>query len=208
MPRLEFWYEFASNYSYLSALRIEALAAARGVEVVWRPFLLGPIFRAQGWTSSPFNLYPAKGRHMRRDMDRLTRARDLPLVWPETFPADTLTAARLALIGERDGWVAPFSEAVFSAEFGAGRDIARPEVLAEILGQLGLDAEACLAEAASAPVKAALRARGDEAVARDIFGAPSFVTPDRELFWGDDRLEQALDWCAGHDGCATSVTIT
>ena len=75
MPHLAFWYEFASNYSWLSAMRIEELAAARGVAVVWRPFLLGPIFRAQGWTSSPFNLYPAKGRHMRRDMERITVAR-------------------------------------------------------------------------------------------------------------------------------------
>ena len=58
-PKLEFWYDFASTYSYLSAMRIEALAAPAGVEIVWRPFLLGPIFQAQGWTTSPFS--PAYG---------------------------------------------------------------------------------------------------------------------------------------------------
>ena len=63
-PRLTFWYEFASSYSYLSAMRIDAAAQAAGVEVVWQPFLLGPIFKAQGWTSSPFSLYPAKGRYI------------------------------------------------------------------------------------------------------------------------------------------------
>ena len=197
MPRLEFWYEFASNYSWLSAMRIEAMAAERGVEVVWKPFLLGPIFRAQGWTSSPFNLYPAKGRYMRRDMARLAAERGLPLVWPETFPANGLTAARLALIGEREGWVAPFTRAVFAAEFSQGRDISDPAVLSEILLSLDLDAERLLAEATSETVRAALRARGDEAGARDLFGAPSFVTEDGDLFWGDDRLAQALDRAAG-----------
>lgn len=196
MPKLEFWYEFASNYSWLSAMRIEALAAERGVEVVWRPFLLGPIFRAQGWATSPFNLFPAKGRHMRRDMERIAGARGLALRWPETFPANGLGAARLALIGERDGWVAPFSRAVFAAEFGAGRNIAAPDVLASILATLGLDAAALFAEAASDGIRATLKSRTEAAMASDIFGAPSFVTPDGELFWGDDRLEQALAWTA------------
>src|SRR4051812_6143488 len=71
-PVLEFWYEFASTYSYLSAMRIEKLAEAAGVEIRWRPFLLGPVFASNGWTTSPFNLYPAKGRHMWRDMERET----------------------------------------------------------------------------------------------------------------------------------------
>jgi 2-hydroxychromene-2-carboxylate isomerase len=196
MPRLEFWYEFASNYSWLSAMRIEAMAAERGVEVVWKPFLLGPIFRAQGWATSPFNLFPAKGRHMRRDMARIAAERGLPLVWPETFPANGLIAARIALIGEREGWIAPFSRAVFTAEFSRGRDIADPAVLMEVVLSLGLDAERLLAEASSETVRAALRVRSEEAGARDLFGAPTFVTEDGELFWGDDRLAQALDWAA------------
>lgn len=198
MARIEFWYEFASNYSWLAAVRIEDLARDAGHEVVWRPFLLGPIFRAQGWNSSPFNLFPAKGRHMRRDMERLTQARGLPLVWPAVFPANSLVAARLALVGERHGFVAPFSRAVFAAEFQEGRDIADRALLAEILTSLGLDAEAMLAEAGSPEIKAALVARTEEATARGIFGAPSLFTPDGELFWGDDRLEQAIAWMADH----------
>ena len=198
MPRLEFWYEFASNYSWLAAMRIEPLAEAAGVEIVWRPFLLGPIFRAQGWDTSPFNLYPAKGRHMRRDTARLAAARGQPLVWPATFPADGLAAARLALIGETEGWVAPFTRAVYTAEFSHGRDIADPAVLAAILADLGLEPTPLLARARDPAVKAALRARFEEAAARDLFGAPSFVTPDGELFWGDDRLEQALAWVGEH----------
>ena len=83
--RLEFWYEFASTYSYLSAMRMEELARAAGVAVVWKPLLLGPIFRAQGWSTSPFNLYPAKGRYMVREMERLTAARGLRFKMPSPF---------------------------------------------------------------------------------------------------------------------------
>ena|ERR1700674_3875011 len=77
-PTLTFWYEFASTYSWLAAERIDALAAAAEVEIHWRAFLLGPIFVAQGWNSSPFNLYPAKGNNMWRDMERLCALMGLP----------------------------------------------------------------------------------------------------------------------------------
>jgi DSBA-like thioredoxin domain len=99
MPRLTFWYEFASTYSYLSAMRIEAAAAAADVEVVWQPFLLGPIFQAQGWTTSPFNIYPAKGHYMVRDVGRMAAARGLKFHMPDPFPANALKAVRLAIIG-------------------------------------------------------------------------------------------------------------
>jgi 2-hydroxychromene-2-carboxylate isomerase len=102
--RLEFWYDFASTYSYLSAMRIEALAARAGVEVLWKPLLLGPIFRAQGWDNSPFKIYPAKGRYMVRDMERLAAARGLLFKLPWPFPQNSLHAARLALsVSPRDG---------------------------------------------------------------------------------------------------------
>src|SRR5262244_3126673 len=88
---LTFWYEFASTYSWLAAERIEAVAAQEGVAVVWRPFLLGPIFAAQGWTSSPFNLFPAKGRNMWRDMERQCVRMGLPpIVRPDPFPQNSL----------------------------------------------------------------------------------------------------------------------
>lgn len=197
MPRLEFWYEFASSYSYLSVMRISDLAKQAGVEVTWRPFLLGPIFKSQGWDTSPFNLYPVKGRYMIRDMQRLAESRGLPFVMPPTFPANGLKAARLALIGADEGWIEPFTRAVFEAEFGRGEDIAQPAVIEKALSGLGLDSASLLARAEEPEIKQRLKDQTAEAASRGIFGAPSFITEDGELFWGDDRLEQALAWAAG-----------
>ena len=191
---LAFWYEFASTYSYLSAMRIEAESRSRGIDVDWRPFLLGPIFKRQGWNSSPFEVYPLKGIYMWRDMERQCELYGLPLLRPEAFPQNGLLAARLVLLGRAEGWAPAFTRAVYQAEFGEGRDISRPELLAGILMELGLDADALLAAAGGDEVKAALKAQGAEADRLGLFGSPSFVASDGELFWGNDRLEQAFDW--------------
>lgn len=192
---VEFWFEFASTYSYPAAMRIEQLAAERGVPVVWQPFLLGPIFAAQGWSDSPFNLYPAKGRYMWRDLERVCAALDLPLVRPSGFPRSGLTAARVAVAGANEPWLPGFIRGVYHANFALDRDVADPAVIRGILDDLGLAADALFQAAASDEVKARLRAQTQTAIERGIFGAPSFVVGD-ELFWGNDRLEDALAWHA------------
>ena len=193
-PTLDFWFEFASTYSYPAAMRIAPLAAASGVDVRWRPFLLGPIFKAQGWDNSPFNLYPAKGRYMWRDLARICDALSLPFVQPATFPQTTLLAARVAMIALAQGWGEDFCRAVYACEFGEGRNIGEPENIAAVLRALGQDVDVVLQQAQADAIKSALRAQTDEAQRLGIFGAPSFVTADGELFWGNDRLEAALEW--------------
>src|SRR3954469_15437391 len=182
-PVLEFWYEFASTYSYLSAMRIEKLAEAAGVEIRWQPFLLGPIFASNGWTTSPFNLYPAKGRHMWRDMERETASLGLPLVVPDPFPQNALLAARVALAGADHPWCPTFTKAVYRAEFGEGRNIADQEVIRSLLAHMGLDAQKVLATAQADDNKARLKSETADAMGRGIFGAPTFFTPDGEMFW-------------------------
>lgn len=191
---VDFWFEFASTYSYPAAMRIGALAREQDVAVRWRPFLLGPIFKAQGWSNSPFNLYPAKGRYMWRDLERICAALGMPFVKPAVFPQNTLLASRVALIALEQSWGENFCRAVYAAEFGEGRDIGEPETLAAILRRLGQEADHLIAQAQSDAVKAQLRTQCEEAQALGIFGAPSFVTPDGELFWGNDRFETALQW--------------
>jgi len=193
MPKIQFWYEFASNYSYLSAMRIEALAGDHGVDVAWKPFLLGPIFAAQGWNTSPFNIYPAKGRHMIRDMERTCADRGLTFRLPEPFPQNSLKAARLAVIGADEGWAPAFTRALFALAFGEGASL-DDAVLAQALAIAGQDAEAMMLRARNADIKARLKQQNEQAQALGIFGAPSFITESGELFWGDDRLEQALAW--------------
>ncbi|BCW89543.1 2-hydroxychromene-2-carboxylate isomerase [Alphaproteobacteria bacterium SO-S41] len=196
---VEFWFEFASTYSYLAAARIEALARSRDVAVAWRPFLLGPIFSAQGWTTSPFNIYEAKGRNMWRDMERLAQLYGLPFAKPSVFPQNGLKAARLALALPDGPRRAAFVKAVYAANFAHDEPIAEDAVLDGILHGLGEDVAALHAVAATPEIKDALRTNTATAIAKGVFGAPAVICADGELFWGNDRLEHALDWAARLD---------
>jgi len=188
---LEFWFEFASTYSYPAAARVEAAASDAGVALAWRPFLLGPIFRAQGWNDSPFNLQPVKGRYMWRDLERICAGLELPFRRPTAFPRNGLLAARVACRFADEPWCPAFVRAVYRANFAEDRDIAEPSVVASCLAAIGQSPNDCLAEANGDANKERLRAQTERAIALGIFGAPSFVVGD-ELFWGNDRLEAAL----------------
>jgi 2-hydroxychromene-2-carboxylate isomerase len=191
MPEIDFFYEFASTYSYIAAMRIAPLAQAAGVTVRWRPFLLGPIFKAQGWDTSPFNLYPAKGRYMVRDCEREAAANGLTFRLPEPFPQNTLLAARVAAAALEEGWGEEFSRKVYRAQFAERRQVGDRDVIGEIVDALGQNGAAALARAGSDDIKGKLRRNTAEAQRHGIFGAPSFIAGG-ELFWGNDRLEQAL----------------
>lgn len=193
-PAVDFWFEFASTYSYPAFMRVQKQADEAGVTVRYRPFLLGPIFKAQGWATSPFNIYEVKGRYMWRDLERLCADLSIPFCRPDPFPQNSLLAARVAVAGEGQAWHAAFCRGVFRAQFGEGRRIDDPAVIAAILEKAGAPAAAILIHAGSDPVKLRLRAETEEAARLGIFGAPTFVTADGELFWGNDRLETALAW--------------
>jgi len=196
VAKIDFFYEFASTYSYLAAMRIDDLALEYDVDVRWRPFLLGPIFKAQGWDTSPFNVYPDKGRYMARDLERLAEAQGLPkFKMPKTFPAHSILPSRVALCFKGE-MRAAFSRAAYDAEFAAGKDIADPKVIEAVLTALGEDAAKIFEKVNTQPIKDALRAETEAAQKLKIFGAPAFVTEDGEMFWGNDRLEMALDWAA------------
>jgi 2-hydroxychromene-2-carboxylate isomerase len=193
MARVDFWYEFASTYSYPAAMRVESLAAAHGIELTWRPFLLGPLFAAQGWRDSPFNIYPAKGRYMWRDMRRVCDRLGLPLTRPDPFPQHSLLAARIALILPESARPA-FSRSVYLAEFGQGQAISEAGALAPIIEALGFDSNETLERAQSADNKERLRAECARAADLGLPGAPCLVASDGEVFWGNDRLEEGLEW--------------
>lgn len=191
---IQFWFDFASTYSYPTAMRIEALAASRGITVAWRAFLLGPIFNQQGWNDSPFNIYPSKGQYMWRDLERICHDLRLPLKRPSVFPRNGLLAARVVSRFSDASWLPAFVRSVYSANFEQDQDISAQPVIEQCLVQIGQDPSAVIAQAQLPESKDKLRARTEEAMRLGIFGAPSMVVGD-ELFWGNDRLEDSLSWC-------------
>ena len=191
-PIIEFWFEFASTYSYLSVMRIEHEARQHGVAVIWQPFLLGPIFRALGMENSPFVLQKDKGAYVWRDMARQCRKYGLRWTQPTAFPRPGVLPLRIALLGVDQPWIGSFCRRVMELNFVHDQDINRPDAMASILTDLGLPAAELLRQAAqSEPVKSQLRQQTDEARQRGIFGAPTFFVGS-EIFWGNDRLDDAL----------------
>ncbi|MDQ1830632.1 2-hydroxychromene-2-carboxylate isomerase [Massilia scottii] len=196
-PQIEFWFDFGSNYSYLSTMRIEALAAAQGVRVLWKPFLLGPVFKSLGWTTSPFVLQKEKGAYVWRDMQRQCDKYGLPWTQPGTFPRRALLPLRVALLGAGEAWIGAFCRRIMQCNFVEDREIDDAALVGEVLTALGLDAAALIAGAGTDENKLAMRAQGEQAMRRRVFGAPMFFARD-EMFWGNDRLEDAVAWAAGH----------
>ncbi len=193
-PHIEFWFEFASTYSYVGAMRIEEECARAGVPLRWKPFLLGPLFTEQlGIQDSPFNVQPVRGRYMWRDLERLCAKHGIPWKKPAAFPRRSILAARTACALEGDPRQGECIRGLFRANFAEDRDIADPSVVGAVLRACGADAETVLARAGSPEAKAALRANTERARASGIFGAPDCVVGD-ELFFGQDRIADALAW--------------
>ncbi len=191
--KIEFWFDFASTYSYPCAMRIEKLAQKNNLEVVWRPFLLGPIFNKQGWNDSPFNIYQVKGEYMWKDLQRICNDLGLPLKRPDKFPQNGLLAARIAVTFANEPWIPSFIKAVFSANFEHNEDISSPAVLSDCLVYIGENPERIMSDATNLIAKDLLTRQTNEALTRGIFGSPSFLV-NGELFWGNDRLERAIQW--------------
>jgi 2-hydroxychromene-2-carboxylate isomerase len=202
---IEFWFEFGSNYSYLSVMRIEDAARRHGVAIAWKPFLLGPILRALGMETSPFLLQKEKGVYVWQDMPRQCRKYGLAWTQPTTFPRLAVLPMRVALLGAETPWIGAFSRAVMELNFAHDRDINTPEALAPLLTGLGLSAADVLHQAHSDVVKAQLRAQTDQARGKGIFGAPTFFVGEA-MFWGNDRLDDALLFAAAEQKAAGAVS--
>ena len=192
---MEFWFDFGSNYSYLAAMRLGPLAERAGVKVLWKPFLLGPIFKSFGWESSPFVLQKAKGAYAWRDMEREAARLGIAFKRPTTFPRGSVLGHRVALAAAGERWQVDFCQALFQRNFALDQDIEGVEAVSEVLASVGQASDIWIARAGGEAVKLGLRAQTEEAKARGVFGAPTFFAGE-EMFWGNDRLEQALAWAA------------
>lgn len=192
MPSMEVWIEYSSTYSYLTVARIGRLAAQHRVTLDWQPFFLPPVREHHG-LGFPFPEASAKTAYMWRDLER--RADQLGIAYqrPSAYPVNSLPTARVAMVGKPHGWCQRFTEAVFRLHWTEGCLIGTGDNLHRALTHLGLDVAEVLQMANSPANKEALKAQTPLAIERGIFGAPSFVVGE-ELFWGDDRLEEAMAW--------------
>ena len=190
--QIEFWFDFSSNYSYLSAMRIESAAAGRGVGVTWVPFLLGPIFASFGWSTSPFVLQKEKGAYVWRDMERQCARHGIAFKRPSEFPRSATLPMRIAAAHADRDWMPAFCKAIMSMNFEHDRAVNGVEPSESVLRFLGVDARQVMTEAESEAGRSALRRNTTEAQIRRIFGAPMFFA-GTEMFWGNDRLEDALE---------------
>ena len=197
LPEIEFWFEFGSNYSYLSVMRIEDEARRHGVQIAWKPFLLGPIFRSLGMENSPFVLQKEKGAYVWRDMARQCRKYGLDWVMPGVFPRLGVLPLRVALLGAKTVWIGEFCRQVMLLNFARDQDINEPQGIGRILEELGLPPLDILKETQAELTKTRLREQTEEARLRGIFGAPTFFVGE-EMFWGNDRLDDALLFAAEH----------
>ena len=197
MHKLQFWFGYASTYSYLSVARIARLASERGVEVDWQPISLLPIFAERGMDRGPFLPYPDKLEYMWRDLERRAARHGLSYKRPTVYPPSTRLVTRVGVLAGQEGWCREFTEAVFNLHWTEGRYIGTEDNLDAALTLLGREKSKVLADSSGAYIDEALAARTARVKELKLFGAPSFTVGD-ELFWGDDRLEDAIDWAASH----------
>ncbi|MFP8780137.1 2-hydroxychromene-2-carboxylate isomerase [Hydrogenophaga sp. RWCD_12] len=191
LPTIDFWFEFGSNYSYLSAMRIEEAAAQRGVTVNWRPFLLGPIFQSFGWNSSPFVLQQAKGVYVWKDMQRQCSKYGIPWRMPAVFPRPATIPMKVAAAFAGEPWIGRYCRTFMTKNFALDEDINSLEQVSKVLAEIGVDAQDVIDAAFADDRKNLLREATAEAQAKGVFGAPMFFVRG-EMFWGNDRLDDAL----------------
>ncbi|HTS53186.1 MAG TPA: 2-hydroxychromene-2-carboxylate isomerase [Burkholderiales bacterium] len=190
---IEFYFDFSSPYGYFGATRISQLAANYGRALVWRPFLLGAVFKVTG--SGPLPSVPLKGPYSKHDMSRCARFLDIPFTFPDPFPISTQAPARAIYWLEQRApqRIEAAVLALYRAYFVDGRDISSPQTTADVLATLGLDGAEVLAAVGEPALKERLRNETQTAVERGVFGSP-YVFVDGEPFWGHDRLDQVERW--------------
>lgn len=180
--QIEFYFDYGSPFSYLADTQLPALAGRTGAEIVFRPILLGGIFKATG-NASPISI-PAKGKYMALELDRWARHYGIEIKMNPHFPFNTIRLMRGAVAALRQERFATYHPQMYRAVWAEGRNVGKEEVLRELLESSGIDPSSIDGD----EIKNELRANTDQAVARGAFGAPTFFV-NGEIFWGNHRLD-------------------
>ncbi len=192
MASIDFWYSIGSTYSYLTVMRLSEVAQAQDVVVRWRPFNVRHVMIEQN--NIPFKDKPAKTAYMWRDIERRADDYGLAPKIPAPYPLPGLVLAnQVAILGAEEGWVADYTRETYRRWFEAGEPAGEDPNMSASLTQIGQDRERVLSVAQTGQIERALSDATDEAMRLGVFGSPTFVADD-EVFWGDDRLEDAIRW--------------
>jgi 2-hydroxychromene-2-carboxylate isomerase len=191
--QIDFWFTMGSTYSYLSVCRLASVERAENISFRWRPFHL--LLILQDMKHVPFADKPTKARYMWRDIERRAAMYGLPASVPAPYPAkDSAAANRIAIVGMREGWGPDFVRAAYHRWICRGEETGSEPNVSSSLRDIGQDATRVLALANSPAANDRLLAETEAARQLGIFGSPTFAVSD-EIFWGDDRLEDAICWC-------------
>jgi 2-hydroxychromene-2-carboxylate isomerase len=194
--QIDFWFTMGSTYSYLSVMRLGEVEFSSGLSFRWRPFHL--LLILQQMKHVPFADKPAKCQYMWRDIDRRAAMYGIPVALPVPYPAKQSIAANLvAIVGMKEGWGADFARAAYRRWFQLGQETGSEPNVSSSLRDIGQDPGRVLAAANASETNDLLLAETDTAKRLGIFGSPTFAV-GQEIFWGDDRMEDAMSWCR-HD---------
>lgn len=192
MATIDFWYSIGSTYSYLTVMRLPGVAKASGLKFRWRPFNVRHVMVAQN--NIPFKDKPEKTAYMWRDIARRAARHGFAPLIPAPYPLPGLVLAnQVAILGTEEGWGETYTRSTYRRWFDAGQPAGEEPNVSTSLAEIGQDPQRVIDAAQSDRIAAALASATQEAMALGVFGSPSFVV-DGELFWGDDRLEDALGW--------------
>jgi len=189
---VDFWYSIGSTYTYLTVMRMPEVVAATGIGFRWRPFNVRDVMVRQN--NIPFKDKPVKTAYMWRDIERRAGKYGHSPKIPAPYPLPGLVLAnQVATLGVEEGWVEAYTRATYRRWFEAGQPAGEEPNLHDSLVEIGQDPVRVLEAARSDRIAAALADSTQIALALGVFGSPSFAV-GREIFWGDDRLDDALDW--------------
>ena len=186
MRTIEFFFDYGSPTAYLAYTQLPGIARRTGAKPVYRPMLLGGVFKATG-NHSPVTI-PAKGVWMNADLKRFAARYGVPFAHNPHFPINTLNLMRGAVAADIEGRLVPYSDAIYRAMWVDRRNMEDPIVIGGVLREAGFDPAAMMAAIGTADVKDRLRLNTEEAVARGVFGAPTCFV-GTEMFFGQDRLD-------------------
>ena len=190
-PRLEFFFDCSSPWTYLAFAQIEGVAAEAGAELLWRPILVGGIFNTINPTvyAARANPTPAKLRYYAKDLADWARVVGVKIGSPPVFPVNSVKAMRGCLVADREGALPGFARAVFESYWGRLEDISQPELLSKSVEQAGLDPSSFFESIASPPIKQKLRDNTEELIERGGFGSPTIFVNGDDMYFGNDRIE-------------------